>query len=552
MVSIRSLVWLASTQAITCVVGACFLGGCAVVLPPSGGPEDRTPPQVEECSLPPNATRVERQLTIEVSFSEYVERSDVEQSILVTPSAPHTLDWSGRTLTIRLDSLQLSTTYRLSISAGYRDLRGNRASNPFLLLFTTGERLDSCTLGGSLTAPQGSRLFALLIPTDTTSPVRYLVPVAADGRFTAAGLPCIQFTVAAFADANSNHTPDAGEDCAVAHHAVQARLDPLEEVRLWLRKPPTATPLEIISARAVSNRRIRVLLSRAPTSASPSQWQLVDRSETRTVALRAAFGAEQLELITADLLQPGHQYVLLPIAPIRDSLGNTLPDTAAIAIEGVSTNDSVALHIADVFPPHDTTRNESLRPLFRIRWSDAIAAAPVVQLIEPSSSSTLRLDVVRLDDATILAQPLDSLRPTTLYQWRLRLDSIRSWSGAPSTDTGMLVRTIITLDTRNGGSISGVVEDSCCQCRNRHVLVRSPRGDVLGTVAADSSGRFFISYLPEGNYELDAFCDDNGNRRYDAGSIDPLRPGERLAEEPVPVAVKARWQNTGIILRLQQ
>ncbi len=536
------------------LIAAVSLVGCAVVLPPSGGPDDRTPPRVEFCSMPPLATNIGNRVRIELTFSEYVDQTDVEQSILIAPQTPYAVDWSGRTLEIKLDSLYPATTYRLSISAGYRDLRGNRATEPFTIVFSTGTTLDSCQLRAHITAAVDRNLYALLIPVDSTIRMRYIVPVAADGNITVEGLPCMMFIVAAFADANSNHTPDIGEECGVAHAPVHSTPTPLAAVRLWLNQPRASTPLEIVSARAISNHRIRLRFSQPLECADVAQWTLVKQSPSHSIPLRAAIGtgSSQLDLITDTALESGSTYVLTPLAPIHDTLGGVLPDTTTITLEGISTPDTTTLSIVALSPQRDTTRNESLRPQCQIRWSDAVSTTPRFELLDLSSSILIPLTIRRLDDATISAQPLDSLYPARLYQWRVWLDSVRSWNGRTSTDTGVLQRTIITLDTRTGGRLRGNIEDSCCQCQRRILVVRSHRGDLLSTIAADSSGAFIIPYLPEGTYILDAFCDENGNGRFDAGCIEPLQHGERLARETRLVGIKARWESTGIILRLEQ
>lgn len=536
------------------LIASLFMVGCAVVLPPSGGPDDRTPPRVEACSLPPRSTNIGERLTVELRFSEFVERSDVEQSILITPVAPYALDWSGRSLEIRIDSLRPSTTYQLSVGTGYRDLRGNRATEPFTLVFSTGSELDSCQLQGHVIASPNARLYVLVLPSDTMSHARYLFPVATDGSFVAEGLPCAQFTVAAFVDANGNRTPDAGEDCGVASSAVRAGPLPSDRIRIVISTPRQSPPLEVLSVRARSNRRLQLRFSQPLALARASWWQLVEQSTGRIMDLVAAIGtlSDELELITADTMRSGHQYRLTPRASIADTLGGILPDTTSLTVEGSDTGDTTVLALRSIVPQRDTTLNESLLPELRLRWTDAIAQLPAIDLIELDAGTEIPYELTWLDDATVRARARDSLRPARRYQWRVQLGSVRAWNHRPSADTGVLVRTIQTLDTRNGGSLAGTIEDSCCNCSRRFVIVRDRRATTVAVVPADSVGHFAIPYLPEGSYQLDAFCDENGNARHDAGSIIPLEYGERLARQTKTVTVKARWQTTGIILRLGQ
>jgi uncharacterized protein (DUF2141 family) len=540
-------------------VAALIEWSCAVVLPPSGGPEDRTPPHVESCNVPNGALGVGRSVAVEIVFSEYVERSDVARGIFVTPRAPMQLDWSGRRLTIVLDSLRDSTTYRLSIAATYRDLRGNRASEPLSLVFSTGDHLDSCRIVGTIVASTAQPLFALVIPRDTEhQPLRYVVPAAAGGSFIADALPCDSFIVAAFADVNGNGEYDRGEWCGVASKAVAAGVGTSSpSLRLWLSPPPVGTPVSILDARAVSSRRIRVRLSQPLQRVARVQWRLTDSSERKTIGIAAVLAREsdRIELVPSEQLAASRRYVLslAPDADLRDTTGARLiADTTAVTFDGADAADSMRLGVASIVPQRDTTRDVGLLPSLHVIWSDALDRLPTIALVESRRGIALPLAIERYDDAHIVARPLDSLNPATQYVWRVQLDSTRSWRGVPSSDTGIVFRTIVTLDTRNGGSIRGVVEDSCCGCRHRVVVARNGRGEIVATALADSTGRFAIPYLPEGSYRLDAFCDTDGNGRFDGGCIEPLRFGEPVALESVTVSVKARWETDGVTIRLQR
>lgn len=225
--------WLVRTATSAIAIG---MLSCAVVLPPSGGPEDRTPPLVEECSIPNGMLRIGSQLAIKLTFSEYVERSDIARNLSITPTAPYQLDWSGRRVTIAFDSLRPQTTYRMSIATGFRDLHGNRATEPFTLVFSTGDQLDSCQIHGLITSSVSAPLYAVLRPADSAaSALEYRIPAAADGRFLADALPCLRFVVAAYADVNGTGSLEAGEPVGVAAASIQAQ-PPAQSpsVRIWL------------------------------------------------------------------------------------------------------------------------------------------------------------------------------------------------------------------------------------------------------------------------------------------------------------------------------
>ncbi|MCX7929142.1 MAG: Ig-like domain-containing protein [Chlorobi bacterium] len=534
---------------------ALTLIGCAVVLPPPGGPDDRVPPQVEFCSIPHGLLGVGTELAIEVRFSEYIERSDVLRCIAISPRAAMNIEWNGRTLTILLDSLRKGTTYRLSIAPDYRDLRGNHATEPFSRVFSTGNYLDSCRISGTILTTDATPLYAQLIPSDTTrSTTRYIVPAARDGSFLADALPCETFFVTAFADANGNGEYDNGEKCGVAASTIVAAPTPAY-VRIWLSLPPPRNPLRVLNARAITERRIRTTVSLPINRTERNHWQLTDSISRKNIPIVGTVlrDADHLDILSAEPLSEERTYILAPSAnaDICDTVGRALVvDTTAVTFSGKSIPDSMPLHVVQLVPPRDTTRNAPLMPSLHVLWSDAIATLPTIELFETGSDTVVPLKVERQDDAHIIAQPRDSLRPTTQYTWHIVLAAARSWRGIPSSDTNTLVRSIFTLDTRDGGSVRGIVIDSCCNCRQVIVLARNRQGGTVATARANADGRFIIGYLPEDSYQLDVFCDANANNVYDSGGLNPLQLGEHVATSPVAVSIKARWITDGVTIRL--
>jgi hypothetical protein len=58
---------------------------CARQLPPPGGPEDRTPPQILSAAPEPNATRVSLSARPQFVFSEKIDHASFEQAFFVSP-----------------------------------------------------------------------------------------------------------------------------------------------------------------------------------------------------------------------------------------------------------------------------------------------------------------------------------------------------------------------------------------------------------------------------------------------------------------------------------
>ncbi len=213
---------------------------CANPVPPSGGPQDRTPPAVV-ASEPAGGDVNARPDALRLEFSEFVNRSSFESAVRVVPAfeAPLTFSWGRRAVEILFPApLRVNTTYRVTIETGFQDVHGVALRRPFTLAFATGPRIHQGRIAGRVTeadtrrpadgifvyayadAPADS-LPADSIPADTL-PAANLPPspdyrtlTGPDGTFLFTYLREQPYYVAALADDNRNRQRDVNEAYAV-------------------------------------------------------------------------------------------------------------------------------------------------------------------------------------------------------------------------------------------------------------------------------------------------------------------------------------------------
>ena len=139
-----------------------FLGAaCARIIPPTGGPEDRTAPRVVAVAPDSAAVRVPRDTPVRLTFSESMDRSSVRDWLQITPW-PGRLQcsWEEHTLVCRAEEgWRPGTTYTVLLGTRAQDPRKNRMASPRLFAFSTGDSLDAGELLGrvhtrSLTAEE--------------------------------------------------------------------------------------------------------------------------------------------------------------------------------------------------------------------------------------------------------------------------------------------------------------------------------------------------------------------------------------------------------------
>lgn len=126
-----------------------MLGACARIQPPPGLAPDAEAPRVVLHSPRPGSLQQEGELSFQLEFSEYVDRSTARSALSLNPRPEGELElhWFGRRLRIRpSQALAPGRTWTLELGTGLCDLAGNHLLNPLRVPFSTGERLDTLSL----------------------------------------------------------------------------------------------------------------------------------------------------------------------------------------------------------------------------------------------------------------------------------------------------------------------------------------------------------------------------------------------------------------------
>ncbi len=129
------------------------LSACANIVPPLGGEEDKTPPEVvPERSTPNFQTNFTKQ-RIELTFNEWVTLEDVFNQVVVSPPLQYrsNVTLKGRTLRFDFDereTLREQVTYTINFGEAVKDLTEKNPAENLRFVFSTGDELDSLSLSG--------------------------------------------------------------------------------------------------------------------------------------------------------------------------------------------------------------------------------------------------------------------------------------------------------------------------------------------------------------------------------------------------------------------
>ncbi len=133
---------------------AFFLTNCANPIPPTGGPKDERPPQLDTLNSTRNMqTRFEKK-DIVLAFDEWVELKDAFNQVIVSPPLEFrpTIERKKKTIQFKFDereTLRDSATYVINFGEAIKDLtEGNVA--PIVFVFSTGDYIDSLSVEGTI------------------------------------------------------------------------------------------------------------------------------------------------------------------------------------------------------------------------------------------------------------------------------------------------------------------------------------------------------------------------------------------------------------------
>lgn len=226
-------------------------GGCANILPPSGGPRDSTPPVLLKAA-PADSTRQFSGKTIRLEFNEFVEVDNYMKNLIISPIPENmpTVSRKLETITVRLrDDLEPNTTYTFNFGNSIRDLNEGNIFKNYTYLVTTGDYFDSLQFNGSVVVAKSGEIDTTLMVMlhrsgeDSllqTSKPRYVSRVNKEGRFHFDHLPPGTFYLYALNDESGSYRYFNEEQqlFAFASEPVRVYGDSVPEVRLLAYQVP--------------------------------------------------------------------------------------------------------------------------------------------------------------------------------------------------------------------------------------------------------------------------------------------------------------------------
>lgn len=545
---------------------ALLASGCATPIPPSGGPQDTTPPRLESAEPAAGAVNVRADRLV-LTFSENIDEASATRAFGIVPGWETTPEVRvrGRRVEVEFpDALRETTTYVVTFDTNLRDLHSVELRQPITLAFATGPELDRGRIEGRVLGPRagapvsGIDVFAYALPdsvvadSTATDPAAlpdprtdapdYRTQSGEGGTFALDYLRTAPFFVVAVADADRNRRADPGEAFAVPYDPIARAVVPdsagvsAPSLRLFRTRLDTIPPLPL-RVRTRSDARFAVRFDEPVVlrDRTPDAWALVDSSSGRAATIREVYAdddPQQVVLRTEPLAPVPHRLWLTQPTAIADSSGNPArPDT--LVFTPPEDADTLGVRFLGFLPSPSDDRT-TLSPL------DTAA----VRFNAPPDSAAL----ARIAVADTLGAPLPiSFTTRDGVRYRVVPDATVPFRVEVPRPDSTYARLFVPASPDELGDLLGVIVSP----DSGQVVVEAVAGPARYVAQADATGAFTLTGLPEAEYHIRVFVDRDGDGRWDGGRLAPYRPPEPLRFLDAPQRVRPRWETVLDTVRLE-
>ena len=219
-----------------------LLHSCANPTYPTGGEKDSLPPKLLSVT-PKDSTIQFKDNEIVFTFDEFVQVQNPLQNVIITPNPtifPEIVAKRNNLYVRFKEPLIDSTTYTISFGSSLKDNNEGNAYNNLQYVFSTGEKLDSLTLKGSISFigdkfPQNVYVVMYRDTVDTlflTKRPDYIYKTDEKGNFEFKNLQAGIFSIFAIGDKNYNYFYDnLNEEIGFFEKPVFLNSDSVQNIR---------------------------------------------------------------------------------------------------------------------------------------------------------------------------------------------------------------------------------------------------------------------------------------------------------------------------------
>lgn len=533
---------------------------CANVKPPQGGPRDTIPPELVE-SVPPNKSLNYTGNSILLKYNEYLKVDNLKKNLIITPMGD--IDFEEK---IRKNSVEIifngplrdSTTYTLNFQSAIKDITEGNVSKDNTFAFSTGNFIDSMQVSGITTNLfTGDSLKEVTVGLYTVSDTfnlfkgrpLYFTKSDDKGYFEIDNIKSGKYFIEAFSDANNNLECDMPKESYGFLTDTLNLITDIDSLNICFQALDIR-PLRILKA-LTSGRYFEIGFNKSVVDYSV---QVSDSTKKLYYdAINSGKGIRFYNTVNFDSVR-----IFLDAV---DSVDNHLSDTLFVKFQ-----ESKRKKEDFSYTLHPASRSK-IDPDFR---AEILFTKPVLEIQD--DSIYIQYDSIHSDTLRYITDITMNERRTAATIHRLLnrdflADNKTSEPSTPSPDkqnTRANRRTAPGLVLHLGkGAFISVEEDSSKQSLNSYQLRKEEDyGIIRGTVQTkfrsyviqlvdkrftvisqlDSVKDYAFINIPEGDYRIRVFIDNNNNGKWDPGDFNKFLPPEDIYFYPDILTLRANWE----------
>lgn len=537
-----------------------FIGSCAVIKPPSGGPKDITPPLLVYAE-PPSGTLQYKGEQIRLEFSEYIDESSIEKGIRIFPNIEDEIliNTHGTYLTVDFpDNLEEDQTYVINLSRNIKDEHGVEMAEAIFLAYSTGDKIDNGAISGVVwgEGPMSVHLWRI-IEQDSLENIfqtrpNYFTDVSNKGEYNFQFLSAGNYLLLAL-------------DRSAAGLALDTRR--MQYGLFWkkiiaLYQDQSITHVNVVTKREEPQLRLqrgewnannwgRIVFSRSLNGLHKNYSVILSYDDGSTESL-------------VSFHDPVNSNSLILIRSDKSSISNKI----RIKIENIFINDIVFLDSASVYVavPHDdknyikltepkkavmitpTTNKDSL--YLELKFSEPIPKWGLEYKLYKNDTISVSEKIVHINPMWVNILPRNNWEPRINYTLKIYASDTLKNVGKMLEDSVITVN-IKTTDYQGYGGlympIAGQIDSLLMAVLHS---IENPEQKNLSFV--NSPALIEFNQIREGRYTLTLFSDRNNDNTYTTGTANPLTPAEWFYVMPDTIEIRNNWDIEMPSLNIQE
>lgn len=509
-----------------------LVAACARQGYPSGGPKDVRPPQVVG-TKPPSESRNFEGRQFHMEFDEYVVLKNADENILVSPPLKHKPEYTvkGKRVVVKIaDTLLPQTTYLFQFKGAVADYTEGNVLPSCEYVFSTGERMDTMMIAGSVSAARNSKPWGEVLTVvaygDGDTMPSLVTRTDKEGNFAFHYIPEGNYRLVAIEDRDRNLKVGHAEPVAwdTTLYAALDSIDSTQLVHLSISAPENKVQ-RILKSEFVERGRIVIstaLPMQHPTlSGEPAEWRMNSKGDSLTVWCLNAECDSTVIVLSDEGLQDTLKlrYRQRARRGGRRGRGQQAPaETKPPLMEALCKGASAH---------YDDLRLAFANPIAKVADS---AAAEVMRL----KDSSVTLFPLVLDTGGLTAHIDATLRSGEGYKVRISKGLFTDIYGTESDSLAF------DLTPRDYGTVTLHVTNGTGE---RLVLeLLDSRDTVVQTLPVGESGTVSFSHVDAGKYTVRAVYDSNGDGKWTTGDYHAGRQPERTRLFGKTLNVRERWE----------